>query len=254
MKCKDCGKEIAGDEYRKVADWMFCLECFEKLMEPSEKKAETETADQAEPIEPLHIAKHVCQMCNKEIEIGQEKTIGVWTLCDHCHADLVFQPPKPAAPKDLPEEDDDALREETAGPDGLPSGRVKIDMTKTIDCHGCGRPIREVAGREVDGNLFCPECFYAMPEQIVIDVKAELRHPEKTPDKAAPKESPAATARKKEKKCESCERDLVEGNFDTVEGFVICRACLATDPDLAVNVARRRHQEYLQKLKDGRES
>ena len=105
-------------------------------------ETETETADRTESMvvdkPSLDAAKPVCQVCNKEIESSQEKTIGVWTLCNQCHADLVFQPPKPAAPKDLSEEDDDALKEETAESDAMPVGRVKIDMTKTIDCHGCG--------------------------------------------------------------------------------------------------------------------
>jgi hypothetical protein len=253
MKCKDCGKEITGDEYRKVADWMFCLECFGQLMEKSEKKPETEAADPAESVAadtiPLDPAKLVCQSCSKEIDSGQEKKLGIWKFCSQCHGNLIFRPPKPVPPKEPEEEETADAAKDAIGPDGMPVGRVKVEMIKKVNCHGCDRSILEKAGREVDGNLFCPECFYALPDQIVVDVKTKLGHPDSAPDKTAAKDFPATAGRQTEKKCESCEREIIEGNFDTVEGFVICRACLSTDPDMAVEVARGRHQKYLQQLK-----
>jgi RNA polymerase-binding transcription factor DksA len=50
--------------------------------------------------------------------------------------------------------------------------------------------------------------------------------------------------------CESCGKDVPEDQLQTVEGFAICQACLSADDELAVHLARARHQKRLQRLKD----
>jgi hypothetical protein len=50
--------------------------------------------------------------------------------------------------------------------------------------------------------------------------------------------------------CESCGKEVAEDKLQTVEGFAICQACLSSDAELAVHLARARHQKRLQRLKD----
>jgi ribosomal protein L37AE/L43A len=184
--------------------------------------------------------KPVCQVCNKELDNDQVKKVGIWKFCNKCHAELVFRSPEPVISKEIPGEDkDDATQ---------PLGRVSVRMRQSVNCHACGRQILAVASKEVDGNPFCPDCFYALPEQMDGDEKAEARQPEKEDIKLAQKSVPARADSKPVKRCESCRKKIAQGDFNTVEGFVICRACLTTNQELAVQVAKKRHQKYLQKI------
>ena len=47
-----------------------------------------------------------------------------------------------------------------------------------------------------------------------------------------------------------CLADVPEDQLQTVEGFAICQACLSSDAELAVHLARARHQKRLQRLKE----
>lgn len=254
MKCKDCGKDISGDEYRKVADWIFCPDCFGKLMDKSEKETETEPAPQmeSEDVEKVSMdeKKLVCQVCNKELDSDGVKKVGIWHFCDKCHADLVFRSPEPVISKDKSGEGEDDAQKEKAETDTQPLGRVSVRMRQSINCHSCGRQILAVASREVDGNPFCPDCFYALPESMDGDEKAEAPLPEKEDIKPAEKRMPTPADSKPEARCESCDKTITQGDFNTVEGFVICRACLTTNQELAVQVAKKRHQQYLQKIEN----
>jgi ribosomal protein L37AE/L43A len=246
MKCKECGKDITGDEYRKVADWPFCLECFGKLMDKSGKESEAESTPQFESddVDTISIdeKRPVCQICNRELENGEVKKVGIWNFCTKCHSELVFRSPEPGISKEIPGEDMDDPQKEKPETDTQPLGRVRVSMSKSVNCHACGRQILAVASREVDGNPFCPDCFYALPEQVDVDRKADI--------KPAQKSVPATTDSKPVTECESCGKQIMQGDFDTVEGFVICRACLTTNQELAVQVAKKRHQQYLQKIEN----
>ena len=48
MQCKQCGKDIAGEEHRMVAEWPFCMDCFQQLMEKPAEKAESPAETPAE--------------------------------------------------------------------------------------------------------------------------------------------------------------------------------------------------------------
>ena len=98
MQCKQCGKDIAGEEHRMVAEWPFCIDCFQQLMEkPAEKVKDEAAADTppeapAEPVaEPgkkdvsvevvFEQEKQKCTLCGKETEGEQYKKVGIWTFC-----------------------------------------------------------------------------------------------------------------------------------------------------------------------------
>jgi hypothetical protein len=49
--------------------------------------------------------------------------------------------------------------------------------------------------------------------------------------------------------CDSCGKSVSLGRLEVRGGFSLCRACLSTDPDLALEIARGRHRKRLEELK-----
>ncbi len=165
MNCKGCNREIAGNEYREVGKWVFCLDCFEKLLNPAESEPE-KTDSHAHPgnSENLHDTPFVqdqldkkkqCGICEIEIEKGKEKKLGIWTLCESCYNDMVFKSKDKNSDQDQNTEEDEADSEtsETDNMDRANTGR-------TILCDDCGRVILEIAAKQDGDNLLCPDCFY----------------------------------------------------------------------------------------------
>lgn len=158
MNCKGCGKEITGNEYKKVADWTFCLDCFEKLMNPSEREMGTGEEFHSEPYEKDEPDKkkqsYICKICEADIEKGKEKKLGIWTLCESCYNDMTFRPQgKKIQKKDDVEDDvEDAISEIT--------DMEKMNTGKTILCSGCNRIILEIAAKKDGDDSLCPDCFY----------------------------------------------------------------------------------------------
>ncbi len=242
MECRQCGKEIAGEDYKMVAEWPFCPECFQKLMEKPAKKAEaevdTEKKDMAVKV-VVETGKPRCQVCEKEIEGDQYKKVGIWVFCPDCYTDMAPRR-KPPPPPEAEEEAGEAEEAEALSP----MARFKVKYMHRVTCTGCSKRIPEGGGREVDGEPYCPECYYALPEET---------------RQAAEKAEPAEISREEEVEvpeveaapgCESCGKQVPEETLQRVEGFAICQACLSADDEMAVHLARARHQKRLQRLKD----
>jgi hypothetical protein len=243
MECKQCSKNLAGEEYKMVAEWPFCPDCFRKLMEkPAEKdrveaKSEEEVKDVVVEVGAV-TAKSRCQLCDKEIEGDQYKKVGIWIFCPDCHLDMTprIKPPPPPEPE---EETDEAEEEASI------HARLHVKYIQRVTCAGCNKRIPEGGSRDVDGELYCPDCYYALPEETrQASEEAETTEPGR--EEASPLEQPEVEAGPG---CESCGKEISKEALQTVEGFGICRACLSSDAELAVHLARARHQKRLQRLK-----
>ena len=81
MKCKGCSKDLTGLEYRDVADWHFCLDCFHKLLE-------RRIAD-----EKPQAASSQCQLCHTELSPKQGSQLLGMQVCEQCKQALL-QPPE----------------------------------------------------------------------------------------------------------------------------------------------------------------
>ena len=229
MKCKGCGKEIAGDEHRKVADWFFCLECFGKLMEKPQAKPAPDAAVDNVPLKKKTVT---CRVCNKEMGAQPAKKIGIWDLCDKCHAQLIFKSPEPTPSKEHGDHDREEPENETHDSDAVSSGRINVAVSKTVNCHACDREILAMASKEIDGNPFCPDCFYQLREHTVSHEAKDN-----------------SEIKKKEVICDGCGKEITENDTRAVDGFLICEACIATDKKLAVQIAKNRHYKRLEKLR-----
>jgi len=96
VKCKNCHKNISEAEGRKVADWVFCRDCFDKLMskpvEENDRKAPDAPATEQAAVSSA-APEAACHICGRRLETGRAKKVGSWTFCSTCHADLVHRSP-----------------------------------------------------------------------------------------------------------------------------------------------------------------
>ncbi|MBL4632661.1 MAG: hypothetical protein JKY56_02240, partial [Kofleriaceae bacterium] len=111
-RCKQCETDLEGVESKKVAQWSFCLSCFDELMEASAKKKPATAADfitTPEVTEPereltvdgpeenagLAMRFSVgpptlrCQTCKTELQENQSHAMLGTTFCANCYEVLV---------------------------------------------------------------------------------------------------------------------------------------------------------------------
>jgi hypothetical protein len=229
-------------------------------MEKPAKKAEPEVEVEA-PTEPepekedvsvevvFDQARKKCTLCEKEIEGDQYKKVGIWTFCPDCHLDMTprQKPPPPPEPEEeaVDEEEEAAMR-----------ARFRVKFMHRVKCSACGKMIPEGGSKQVEEEPYCPDCFYALPEEVrqaaeeaaaAALAEEEAEAAEISREIEAPVEPPEIDT---PEGCESCGKKLPEDKLQTVEGFAICQACLSSDAELAVHLARARHQKRLQRLRD----
>ncbi|MEN6486522.1 MAG: hypothetical protein ABFD98_16725 [Syntrophobacteraceae bacterium] len=245
MKCRGCGKELVeGDDYRMVAEWPFCPSCFEDLMKGPAKPRETPAAPVVQEQAP---APERCSACKRELAPGEGGKFGIWTFCPECYGDLVSLTRDETAGDEETAENEDGLSgaeaREDAEKDAV-AARVAVGLATYVNCKGCGRRIPVGGSRNVDGELYCPDCYYALTEKEAQNPEAR---PAGIPGEAPGKHRPAEG----EDRCACCDRPLRAGFHDTVEGFPLCGACLSTDSALALQIARERHRRLLDRLRSG---
>jgi hypothetical protein len=126
--------------------------------------------------------------------------------------------------------------------------------------------IPEGGSKQVEEEPYCPDCYYGLPEEVRQALEeaaaAEMAVEEAEAAETTGEEvEPAAISREEPplveipeveapEGCESCGKEVPEDKLQTVEGFAICRACLSADAELAVQLARARHQKRLQRLRE----
>jgi heterodisulfide reductase subunit A-like polyferredoxin len=116
--------------------------------------------------------------------------------------------------------------------------------------------VPEGGSKQVEEEPYCPDCYYGLPEEVRQAAEeaaaAAIAGEEATLAEVTPEEPAPAKPLEVEvpEGCESCGKAVPEDKLQTVEGFAICQACLSSDAELAVNLARARHQKRLQRLKD----
>lgn len=251
MKCKACGKEMADDEGRQVAQWVFCVPCFEKLLEHPQESRSVEAAPESESGEepeetskPLGEKAH-CHLCQTPLNPGEGWQLGPWLFCMNCRRDLVMLPtetePEPISAEELePSASSEAERAER-----IPIVfRTQVSLEKTVQCDRCGRRIQERGGKRFESELLCPDCYYAIPVSRPSEPTAG-EPTTATGDRSQPEEIGVPSAGE----CDSCGKSQPMDRLETIGGFRLCRACLSTDEDMAIEIARARHRKRLEELK-----
>ena len=233
MKCEKCAKNLIGLEYRQVAKWAFCLECFQQLMDQAEEKQQQEAGDRPEgEILGAEPVQQYCRLCEGSIANDNCRELLGLLFCKACYMNLIKRPVMKIR-SELDQQNRPLVTQES------------VDLTKLVRCHACNRKIPELGSKEFNGKLFCPDCYNALPE-----LKA-LR-PKLFPQACAEPELETLNAEKTLEPglhCQACLRELSAENLDSVEGFDICRACLTTDSAAAIEIARARHRKRLAEMK-----
>lgn len=232
MECKKCGRDLTDTEYKLVAEWPFCLECFQALMEPPAQKEEEAAATAPETPAPSPTGPGFrCQVCESEIEKGGGHTMLGFLFCDACYENLVKKPVLPPRPESVEEE-----------AEAQPAvAQVRLHLSSPIQCNACGRQIPLMGSKEFEDHRYCPDCYYALPE-------IQAQKPKPFPATVS-HEQPITEKDKAGPTCQACGREVLPQNLKTIEGFEICRACLAADPDTALDIARTRHRKALEKMR-----
>lgn len=235
MNCKKCNADLTGKEYKTVAQWNFCLDCFNELISQGEKEKNAKP----EAVEPdRNIKSRYCSICEKELAENEGRNLLGSLFCEQCYENLVKR-----APDSQP-----ASNEESVADDNSKKGvaQVSVDFISQAKCYQCGKTIRIIASREYKGHLYCPDCYFNIPEiksprpQAFVDVALQME-----PHRKATENPAAESARV----CQACQRRISPENSKIIEGFEICLACLAADSDTALEIARLRHRRRLEEIK-----
>jgi len=239
MECKKCGIDLSGKEYKNVASWFFCLECFQALF----TKAEEEKKEPAGVPAPEVTGKpQLCLICEKELEEGMACELLGIILCRECYENLIKKPD--ISPRTEAAEGEQVI----AGAEKPAVMQVRVDFSSPVQCYGCGRQIPYIGSKQFDGHPYCPDCYYRLPEIIAQKPKPFPKEFAAHPDEA--EEVPAGTGEQAVGlTCQACQRPVLPANLKTVEGFEICLACLTTDPETALEIARARHRKTLEKIR-----
>ena len=240
MECKKCGKDLTDGEYKQVAEWPFCLECFQALMDKAEEKNKEVIEEEPESSGFTSVptdTQQRCQVCEKEIENSTGREMLGLLFCPECYMGLVTRPDIPPRPET--EENEPNTRPAVA--------QVRVDLRQPVQCHSCGRQIPIMGSKEYNENRYCPDCYYALPEILAkkpkpFPVADSEQHIE------SGKEHISRFQPQAEFRCQTCKRPVLPGNLKTVDGFEICLACLSTDPNAALHIARARHQKALEQI------
>lgn len=234
MRCRKCDKEIQDREHRKVAEWVFCPDCFEELLlKPSEK----ETAGKEDTAKiPEFEAGTVCQVCKKEIADDALRKLGIWEVCHACFGILVSRPKQTAVEDE--KNDTDAEDDENKGND------IQVDLTQSAECGGCGRTIPLGGGKETNGKILCPECH------VNFTIRRTPNDSEE-PDSREKDSMAIRTEIGNPDMCDCCGRKPRTAEaLAEIEGFLICRACLSADSETALGIAREKHRRRLLRIND----
>jgi hypothetical protein len=277
MDCRECGTDLTNAEHKMVAEWPFCLDCFQRLLERP-KQPEPAAEPEPDPVEPpsaptegpgvtfqvnartepakgpsdapregpgvsFQISARTapppaetaerCSLCGGPVSSGGVK-LGPMVICTSC-TDGLGQ--TAAAPAREPVRD---AVPESHGVQAAPSA-PEVEPKAFINCAGCGRRVPTGGSKPVGDEHYCPDCFATLsPEATTTEPTAAPPEPAVAP--------PAAPAAQGDGLCDSCERPHPGAVLQEVEGFRLCGACVSTDPVLALQVARARHQRRLQHL------
>jgi len=249
MECRGCGKTLNQSDVRMVSRWPFCPDCFQGLLEkkdstpaPLESRFQ-ESVDRETPPQETAPAMVPCHLCKLPTAASLLKKVGIWMFCPGCYADLaapaiVDEPPfDQEAPGAVAKEHAD-----THDKSSVETTREQVDMARFVKCAGCGRRIREAGSKVLDGESLCPDCYYNGARQTASPVEGGF-----LPMSSAASAHRPSTERETAR-CQSCDQPDGLSALTQVQGFHICRACLGTDRNLAVRIARSRRLQLLRRL------
>jgi len=120
-----------------------------------------------------------------------------------------------------------------------------------VTCAGCERPMPGPGSyRVLRGKPYCAACvpFFARLPPAVYEAPAESGPSSGPASNDSVSTSPSSSPLARPGQCDCCRRAL-DQDADQREGFELCSACLTSDAELALSVARARHRRALARLR-----
>ena len=227
MECRACGRDLSGAEHRMVAEWPFCLDCFERLLKrPEPTPTDRAPAHARVSPSPAPQTGPLCIVCGRDVAGRDHVSLGPLVVCAECVEGL-------GTPSTEEETDEAQVRDE-------PREKVAAEPRRYVNCTACGRRIPEGGSKSSGDQRYCPDCYRALP--VPEDASGASEEPR---DDGSAGLSAEAT-----QQCECCQRSLHPGAYAVQEGFVLCQACLSTDHGAAIDIARARHLKRMLALKE----
>ncbi len=234
--CHLCRKTLVEGERKKVGIWNFCTDCVSDLNKPAGRvnvstSVQTEEEPEQEEIVVLKTTYINCADCGRRVpERGSKEREGE-RYCPDCY--FRNEPPPQALnamaapPAAKTEEISEPAPEEAPEPEEEP----KVAVAVRASVSACIPPPQsaEVTEESAPAVEVAPAPEAPAPEPPA-------------PSTQKPAEPlPAAAG-----KCMSC---LNEGcELKEVQGFNLCSACLVSDKNLAIDIAKKRHKKMMEKL------
>jgi hypothetical protein len=285
IECFECGQCFPRDQLEEVGDTVFCRTCHAHMLRRiDERRARGEssgpiragsstgprtgptpgpttgpTAGLASvplrsstgstgpggPLARPSAADAPCFVCGGPLDGETLFELRGFAICGHCARGLIGDEPPaddPAAAAEdaaFDEDDDDADDADDLLGDAprpiAPEGSSRVVVTPgtgTEWCTGCRRPMPGPGSYQlVAGRPYCPGCVAARTRKT-----APMRVPGDALDDDAAA-SPDA--------CDACCRAIDPAAVPLTQGFRLCAACLHSDRELALAIARSRHQRRL---------
>jgi hypothetical protein len=285
IECFGCGNRFARELLEEVGDTVFCRACHARMLRRIDERrargpdgsgptavdgrppvrghagpvAGASPADRAATAKPT-AADAPCFVCGGPLAGSTLFELRGFSICGSCARALIGDEPPaveaaPGAPdaRDDDDDDDDDVDDDvdddeldaaprpiapegsgqTAGPLGSvtrggSSRVVGTPGTGTEWCSGCGRAMPGRGSYQlIGGRPYCPACVVA-------------RAAKTGPVRAIPEDETAPADA-----CDACNRPIDRAAVPETKGFRLCAACLNSDPELAIALARSRHQRRL---------
>lgn len=278
--CFGCGARLPRALLEDVGDTVFCRDCLAQMLRRSEERRaragaavpggsplrgstglhpEVGAGDRG-PVKAA-AADAPCFVCGGALDGPTLFELRGFVICDGCARGLIGdRTPTEEAPAleralaavtgDIEETldgqiddaiesaTDDALAAHAAPRSVLPEGSGRVVATPgsgTEWCSRCGRAMPGPGSYQlVEGRPTCPACVVAHAQRTA-----------RTASGAAPSpEAGDACDCDARGVCDACSRPIDPAVRET-QGFRLCAACLHSDPELALAIARSRHQRRL---------
>lgn len=188
MNCKQCSADLSDKPSKSVAHWVFCVPCFEQLMQPKAAAVEppAPAISPARPPEakpaarpavppaptrnairfsvaaaPTAEAFEVCKICRVELEAATAVDLGFWKVCESCYQSLNAPRLEGTEAEPVDEAEQARLAEQAAEEEAADRAHL-ASLRASIFCDGCGRTVKlggtkawQSAGTT---ERLCPDC------------------------------------------------------------------------------------------------
>lgn len=241
IACFGCG---ARDQLQEVGDTVFCGACLGRMLRRVDERTAGPTAGHGRGspedagdrsaagrarLARTATADAPCFLCGDSLEAQGFLELRGFAICARCSRSLLGDDPAAGGAPVLDDRTDDAtIAAAIAAADPAPHPAAAAPTwtpgSGTEWCSRCGRPMPGPGSYVlIDGRPHCAACA------------ATRMH-----DGLRRGDPPLAVDT-----CDACSRALGAGPVAETDGFRLCAACLHSDRELAVALARARHQRRL---------